>query len=53
MDRIEDNADVLKHRVDEIELQLKTKNVQKQGIFYDGQIFDAYVFFSDLVRQLI
>jgi len=51
MDCIEDNADVLKHRVDEIELQLKTENVQKQGIFCDGQIFDAYVFVSDLVRQ--
>ena len=51
MDRIEDNADVLKHRVDEIELHLKTKDIKKQGIFYDGQIFDAYVFFSDLVRQ--
>jgi len=32
-------------------LQLKTKEVKKQGIFFDGQIFDVYVFFSDLVKQ--
>ena len=25
--------------------------VKKQGIFFDGQIFDAYVFVSDLVRS--
>lgn len=23
----------------------------KQGIFYDGQVFDAYVFVSDLIRS--
>ena len=25
--------------------------VKKQGIFFDGQIFDAYVFISDLIRN--
>ena len=25
--------------------------VKKQGIFFDGQIFDAYVFVSDLIRS--
>ncbi|MCK5593733.1 MAG: ORF6N domain-containing protein [Candidatus Aenigmarchaeota archaeon] len=25
--------------------------VKKQGIFFDGQIFDAYVFISDLIRR--
>ncbi|MCK5593734.1 MAG: ORF6N domain-containing protein [Candidatus Aenigmarchaeota archaeon] len=25
--------------------------VKKQGIFFDGQIFDAYVFVSDLIRR--
>jgi len=53
IDRIEDNADILKNRVDEIELHLKTKNVQKQGIFFNGQIFDAYVFISDLIKQAV
>jgi len=31
---------------------IESKQVQpKQGIFYDGQIFDAYKFISDLIRS--
>jgi len=31
---------------------LEDKNIKpKQGIFYDGQIFDAYVFVTDLIRS--
>lgn len=30
-----------------LELQTKT---QKQGVFFDGQIFDAYTFIADLIR---
>jgi hypothetical protein len=32
-------------------LQLKTQDLPKQGIFFDGQIFDAYVFVADLIKQ--
>ncbi len=31
-------------------LELET-NTQKQGIFYDGQTFDAYTFTADLIRS--
>jgi len=34
-----------------IDFFVKTALPPVQGIFYDGQIFDAYVFVSDLVRQ--
>jgi len=33
-----------------IDLMIKTSSPPKEGIFYDGQIFDAYVFVSDLIK---
>jgi len=53
---------VLHHRVDRIEkkilehdqkfdLLIKTSLPPKEGIFYDGQIFDAYKFTADLVKS--
>lgn len=62
---IKDNA-ILFHRVDRLEKQqvmtetkleqvlqaIESKNVKpKSGIFFDGQIFDAYAFISDLIKQ--
>ena len=29
----------------------KRDKIQENGIFYDGQIFDAYVFVSEIIRQ--
>jgi hypothetical protein len=44
----------LEYRVFEHDKQLETLVLQalppKQGIFFDGQIFDAYVFVSDLIK---
>ncbi len=51
IDRIEDNVHALLGRVNEIDLQIKTSLPPKQGIFYDGQVFDAYVFVADLVKS--
>ena len=50
IDRIEDNVHTLIERVDEIDFQIKSSLPPSQGIFYDGQVFDAYVFVSDLIR---
>ena len=50
IDRIEDNVHTLIGRVDEIDLQIKSSLLPQQGIFYDGQVFDAYVFVSDLIK---
>lgn len=39
-------------RIDEVFRRLEEGSVQpKQGIFYDGQIYDAYTFVSDLVKS--
>ncbi len=51
MDRIEHNFDNLSKEVKQISLQLKTQELPTQGIFFDGQIFDAYAFMSGLIKK--
>ena len=51
MNRIEDNMQVISNRVEEIDLQINTSLPPRQGIFFNGQIFDAYTFVSDLIRK--
>lgn len=51
MDRIENNYENLSKEVKQISLQLKTQELPNQGIFYDGQIFDAYVFVADMIKK--
>ena len=51
MNRIEDNMEVLKNKVNEIDLQINTQLIPTQGVFFGGQIFDAYVFASDLIKS--
>lgn len=38
-------------RIDEIFQKFEEKEETTQGIFFDGQVFDAYVFISDLVKS--
>ena len=52
MDRIENNFENLSKEVKQISLQLKTQELPNQGIFFDGQIFDAYVFASGLIKKV-
>jgi len=51
MDRIEDNVETLKNKVDEIDIQIKTGLPPTQGLFFDGQVFDAYEFISRIIRS--
>ena len=40
------------HKLEEVFRRLDSGNVQPhQGIFYDGQIFDAYTFINDRIRE--
>ncbi len=50
MNRIEDNVKTLSDKVNEIDVQINSNLPPNQGIFYDGQVFDAYVFAADLVK---
>ena len=51
VDRIENNLEDLSKQVNKISLQLKTHELPTQGIFFDGQLFDAYVFLNDLIKR--
>ena len=51
MNRIEDNVHSLIKKVNNIDIQINSKLLPKQGIFFDGQIFDAYTFVGDLIRS--
>jgi hypothetical protein len=51
IDRIEHDVNILKSKVDEIDFQIRRGISPSEGIFYDGQIFDAYKFVSDIVRS--
>ena len=45
------HQEVTDKRIDEIFKRLDAENPPMQGIFYDGQVFDAYRFVSDLIRK--
>ena len=51
INRIEDNVELLRKKVNQIDLQLKTNLPPNQGIFYNGPIFDAYAFINNLLRS--
>ena len=51
MNRIEDNVDSLTKKVNKIDLQIQAQHLPKQGVFYEGEIFNAYKFVSDLFRS--
>lgn len=48
MNQVENQVAKLTHQVQEM---VQTALPPKQGIFFDGQIFDAYQFVSDLIRS--
>jgi hypothetical protein len=50
-ERIEDNVHYLKRKVNEFDFQIKTNLPPNEGIFYEGQIFDAWQFVSDLIKS--
>jgi hypothetical protein len=51
MNRLEDNLENIKNKVDQIELQVNSKLIPTQGVFFDGQIFDAYELMSRIIRS--
>jgi hypothetical protein len=51
MERIENNYENLSKEVSKISFQLKTQELPRQGIFYNGQLFDAYVFVAGLIKK--
>jgi hypothetical protein len=51
VDRIENEMYSMKKDIGEIKLQLNSNLPPNQGIYFNGQIFDAWVFVSELVKS--
>ncbi len=51
IEKIENDVRILRRKVDEFDFQLKTSLPPSEGIFYDGQIFDAWQFVSGLIKE--
>ncbi len=51
IDRMEEKVDVLADKINEIDLHLNTSFPPSQGIFFEGQVFDAYTLVSNIVRS--
>jgi hypothetical protein len=49
MNRLEDNFGTLKNKVNQIDFQINTHLIPTQGVFFDGQIFDAYELASKII----
>ncbi|MBU1667468.1 virulence RhuM family protein [bacterium] len=49
---LENDVSFLKEKVGNISNQIENKSIkQSQGIFFDGEVYDAYAFISNLIRS--
>ena len=51
MNRLEDDVEVIKTKVKEIDLQIHTHLIPTQGVFFEDQVFDAYELTSRIIRS--
>ncbi len=51
VERLEIDYSDLSKEVKELAKALRAEGLPKQGVFFDGQIFDAHVFVSNLIRR--
>lgn len=51
MNRIENTVEQLAEKVNEISFQIKSTELPTQGVFFDGQVFDAYELASKIIRS--
>jgi hypothetical protein len=49
MNRIEDNVQAISEKVNQIELHINTHQIPTQGVFFEGQVFDAYELASKII----
>ena len=51
MNRLEDHIESINNKVQQIDLQIHSKLIPTQGIFFEGQVFDAYELTSRIIRS--
>jgi hypothetical protein len=50
MNRLEDKVEDLQHKINQIDLQINSHLIPTQGVFFNGQVFDAYELTSKIIR---
>lgn len=51
LERLESDMHEVKNKLGEIDLQIKTSLPKNEGIYFDGETFDAYLFATDIIRK--
>lgn len=51
MNRIENTVETLADKVNHIDLQINSHLIPTQGVFFEGQVFDAYELASKIIRS--
>jgi hypothetical protein len=51
INKIENQVDNLAEEVNRISLQIQSGRIPNQGVFFDGQVFDAYELASKIIRS--
>ena len=51
LNRMENNMEHLANKVDAISLQIQSTEIPNQGVFFNGQVFDAYELASKIIRS--
>jgi hypothetical protein len=51
MNRLEDDVESISKKVHEIDLQIQSASLPNQGVFFEGQVFDAYLLASRIIRS--
>jgi len=50
IEKVERDVFQIKEKIDKIDIKLKTNLPKTEGIYYEGQIFDAYSFVADIIK---
>ena len=51
LENVESDIYDLKRKTQELDFHVKTNLPPHEGVFFDGQIFDAYVFVADIIKS--
>ena len=51
LEKVENEVADLKKKITEISFQIRTELPPKQGVLFEGQVFEAHKFISDIVRS--
>lgn len=51
MEKLENQMATIERKVHDIEVKINTELPPRQGIFFDGQVFDAHVFVSGIIKS--